>query len=133
MDCSAHSVGEFGKTDTTIYKEGIFVGYRYYEKFGVPVRYPFGHGLSYTTFTYENLQILLEEGTEENWKKAAVAVKIKNTGTREGKETVQICFQREDLAYWDEEKKQMTVEKGVYQLFVGASLTDIRLTGTVTV
>lgn len=56
----------FGKTDTEVYKESIYVGYRYYETVGKEVRYPFGYGLSYTTFAYNELEAYAEEnGTYE--------------------------------------------------------------------
>ena len=62
------------------YREGIYVGYRYYDKAGKAVRYPFGHGLSYTQFEYSDLRV---EGRE-------VTVTVKNTGARDGAEVVQL-------------------------------------------
>lgn len=71
------------------YAEGVYVGYRYYEKKKIPVRYPFGHGLSYTTFAYSNLKLSKEVfGKEEE--QITVSVDVTNTGSRFGKETVQI-------------------------------------------
>ncbi|GEM_PF-322183 len=64
------------------YREGWQVGYRYYDRAGVPVRFPFGHGLSYTTFSYSDI-----EGRQENGK-TYVTVKVTNTGNRAGKEAV---------------------------------------------
>ena len=69
----------FGKKNTE-YREGVYVGYRYYDKAGKPVRYPFGHGLSYTEFEYSDLSV---EGR-------TVSVKIRNTGMVRGAEVVQL-------------------------------------------
>ena len=65
-DCSAHCVGEFGNKDEVIYREGIFVGYRYYEKNKVEVQYPFGHGLSYTDFAYGQLTAVQVQRQDRN-------------------------------------------------------------------
>jgi beta-glucosidase len=69
-----------------IYKEDIYVGYRYYETFKVPVFYEFGYGLSYTSFEYSNMTLSsnIPEGEVE------VSVKVKNTGSKAGREVVQI-------------------------------------------
>ena len=64
----------YGKTDDALYQEGVYVGYRYYDKAGVPVRWPFGYGLSYTTFAYSDLTV---DGN-------AVSVAVKNTGSFAG-------------------------------------------------
>ncbi|MDO4284909.1 MAG: glycoside hydrolase family 3 C-terminal domain-containing protein [Eubacteriales bacterium] len=77
-----------GEGDRTEYREGIFVGYRYYDKKKAAVRYPFGYGLSYTTFEYSDLsvdQTQLEAGGE-----LKVCVKVTNTGAVAGKEVVQL-------------------------------------------
>ena len=70
----------YGKTADALYQEGIYVGYRCYDKAGVPVRWPFGYGLSYTTFAYSGLTA---EGDR-------VSVSVKNTGTCAGAEVVQL-------------------------------------------
>ena len=70
----------YGKTDDALYEEGLYVGYRYYEKSGVAVRWPFGFGLSYTTFAYSDLTV---DGN-------AVSVAVKNTGSFAGAEVVQL-------------------------------------------
>ena len=75
----------FGKTDTEIYKESIYVGYRYYETAGKEVRYPFGYGLSYTSFVYGNCKL----ETDENG--IRVTAEITNTGAVDGAEVVQ-CY-----------------------------------------
>ena len=69
----------YGKTADALYQEGIYVGYRCYDKAGVPVRWPFGYGLSYTAFAYSGLTA---EGDR-------VSVTVKNTGTCAGAEVVQ--------------------------------------------
>ena len=75
----------FGKTDTEVYKESIFVGYRYYETAAKDVRYPFGYGLSYTEFSYGNFNVkTMESGI-------GVTVEVTNTGAVDGAEVVQ-CY-----------------------------------------
>ncbi len=70
----------YGKTKDALYEEGLYIGYRYYEKAGLPVRWPFGFGLSYTTFAYSDLQV---QGK-------TVAVTVSNTGHMPGAEVVQL-------------------------------------------
>ena len=70
------------------YKEGVFVGYRYYDTKEMPVRYPFGYGLSYTTFEYKDLQLSADKIKDTD--KLKVRLKVKNTGNRAGKEIVQL-------------------------------------------
>ena len=74
---------------TETYNDGIFVGYRYYDKYNVPVLFCFGHGLSYTDFVYDNASA--EWITNESGERClSVSVDISNTGKYDGKETVQI-------------------------------------------
>ena len=73
---------------TTTYGEGVFVGYRYYEKKNMPVRWAFGHGLSYTTFEYKNVRTNVPEFTEGGT--AEVSVDVTNTGAVFGKAVVQM-------------------------------------------
>ena len=77
-----------GDGQTVEYKEGVFVGYRYYDAKEMPVRYPFGHGLSYTTFAYSDLQLSADRIKDTDTLK--VTLKVKNTGDRAGKEIVQL-------------------------------------------
>lgn len=70
----------YGKTADALYEEGIYVGYRYYEKAAMPVRWPFGFGLSYTRFDYSDLRV---DG-------ATARVTVKNIGERAGAEVVQL-------------------------------------------
>lgn len=79
-----------GNTQTEKYEEGIFVGYRYFDTFDVPVRYGFGFGLSYTEFSLEGTGVRAVD-SETGWPKISVEVCIKNTGdTYWGKEVVQV-------------------------------------------
>lgn len=77
-----------GEKDKTDYREGIFVGYRYYDRKEMNVQFPFGHGLSYTTFEYSNLELSDAEITDEDTMTATVTVT--NTGSRTGKTVVQL-------------------------------------------
>ena len=93
-----------GNKDTVFYGEGIFVGYRYYDKKEMEVLFPFGHGLSYTSFTYSDLQISHEKikGRE----KLEASFTITNTGSRDGKEIAQIYV----------EKKQTNISRAPREL-----------------
>lgn len=84
-DCISSSRYSYGHRDAH-YREGIYVGYRYYDKAGVSPAYPFGHGLSYTEFTYENMEITAKD--DEKW--PVVKVRVRNTGKRAGAEVVQL-------------------------------------------
>lgn len=77
-----------GDGNTAVYREGIFVGYRYYEKKKQKVLFPFGHGLSYTDFAYSNLRMDMQECGEQDT--VTVQADITNTGTVYGKEAVQL-------------------------------------------
>ena len=70
----------YGKTTDALYQEGVYVGYRYYDKAGVPVRWRFGYGLSYTEFDYSSLTVNGD----------TVSVAVKNTGSFAGAEVVQL-------------------------------------------
>jgi beta-glucosidase len=143
------------------YGEGIFVGYRWHDARDLPVEYPFGHGLSYTSFGYSGLSLAAgPDGIEAR-------VTVTNTGERAGREIVQvyaglpgspvsrpprelagfapvdlspgesqevtITVRRADLAYWDRRVDRFIVEGGDYTVWVGASSRDLRMTGQVTV
>ncbi|MFA9464151.1 MAG: glycoside hydrolase family 3 C-terminal domain-containing protein [Velocimicrobium sp.] len=77
-----------GEENRVEYREGIFVGYRYYDKKKREVLFPFGHGLSYTTFVYSNLK--LSKPYIEDTDTVEVSVDVTNTGSRKGKEVVQL-------------------------------------------
>lgn len=142
--------------DYTPYEEDIYVGYRYFDSFDKNVAYPFGHGLSYTTFSYDNAKV------KQDGDKVYVTVNVTNTGKRAGKEivqlyasdskakernkpekelrgfaktselspgqseTVSISFDINDLASYDDKKSAWRRDAGKYVLLVGASSRDIR-------
>ncbi len=148
--------GTFGKDhDEEDYHEGIFVGYRYYDLHEMPVRFPFGHGLSYTSFAYSNLTV--EEGTDT----VKVGFDLTNTGKVAGKEVAQVyvanqvsrvempvkelrdftkvaleageskhvtlTLPRRAFAYYNVAKQQWEADNGQYKIMVGSSSRDIRL------
>lgn len=80
-----------GSADRVEYREGIYVGYRYYDVKHVKPLFPFGHGLSYTTFEYSNLTI--DRKAIKDTESVNVTVAVKNTGNRAGKEIVQLYVQ----------------------------------------
>ncbi|BDC94091.1 glycoside hydrolase family 3 C-terminal domain-containing protein [Treponema bryantii] len=77
-----------GNGRTCVYSEGIFVGYRWYDSRKMPVLFPFGYGLSYTTFEYSNLKVSKSAFKDSDG--VEVSITIKNTGSVEGKEVVQL-------------------------------------------
>lgn len=131
-----------------IYGEDIYMGYRWYDALNLPVLFPFGHGLSYTTFAISDLNI------QKIDKKIKISVKVKNTGEVSGAEVVQIYIQQQNpsirrpnkelkgfekvflkageekrveveievkyaAAFWDEVREAWVVEKDVYDVLVG--------------
>lgn len=146
--------------DFTDYEEDIYVGYRYFDSFEVPVSYPFGFGLSYTTFEYSDAKIAEKGDAYE------VTVTVKNTGKLEGKdvvelyisapdnkaankpakelkafaktkqlkpgesETLTLTVKAADLASFDEAASAWVVAEGEYQFLVAASAQDIKATLT---
>ena len=82
-----------GEPEKVHYREGIYVGYRYYEKCHKPVNFPFGYGLSYTTFEYSDMTV--EKMTDH----VAVSLKVENTGALVGKETVQLYVSKPSVWY----------------------------------
>jgi beta-glucosidase len=77
-----------GEGDKVEYKEGIFVGYRYYDKKEIEPLFPFGYGLSYTSFDYSNLVLTKKEAIDTDI--VTVSLNVKNTGSAAGKEIVQL-------------------------------------------
>ena len=90
-DCAAHSFGQIaypGDGTKVEYKEDILVGYRWHDTKKIPARYPFGHGLSYTTFSYG--KPALSAKSIADGQELTLTVQVTNTGKREGKEVVQL-------------------------------------------
>ena len=152
--------GDVKNVDYTDYEEDVYVGYRYFDSFDVPVSYPFGFGLSYTTFEYSDAKIAEKGDVYE------VTVTVKNTGNYEGKEVVELYIsapdnkaankpakelkayaktkqmkpgesetltllvKAEDLASFDEDASAWVVTEGEYQFLIGASSQDIKATLT---
>ncbi len=142
-----------GKEVSVEYREGPFIGYRYYDTANVEVLFPFGYGLSYTNFEYSELQIIPE----------GAAFKITNTGDRAGAEvaqlyvgcksggifrprkelkgfakifleagetrTVLIPFDDKTFRYFNVKTNQWEIEEAEYEIMIGASSADIRLKG----
>lgn len=83
------SYGNFpGENDKVCYSEGIYVGYRWYEKHNIPTLFPFGFGLSYTAFRYDEIELSETEADEND--EITVTVTLSNTGDMDGKEIVQL-------------------------------------------
>ncbi|MUV04380.1 glycosyl hydrolase [Flavobacterium rakeshii] len=87
-DNAAHALNAFPGDDEVTYKESIFVGYRWHEKQNIKPLFPFGHGLSYTTFKYSDIKA--DKATVNQDETLRVSVKVKNTGKRDGAEVVQL-------------------------------------------
>lgn len=91
-----------GDTDDIEYRESIFTGYRYYDTFKIPVLFPFGHGLSYTTFSYSGLHLSTSVFSGGTLK---ASLTVTNTGTAAGAETVQLYVQNPPCNYLRAEKE----------------------------
>ena len=143
------------KERTAEYREGLYVGYRYYETTGVPVLFPFGYGLSYTTFAYGDLTVtpkkaeftLTNTGKKDGAEVAQLYVGMKSgrvfRPTKELKgfrkiflkagESKRITIELDDKAfrYFNVKTNRFEVESGEYEIMVGASVADIKLSDTV--
>lgn len=151
-DSPAHAIGQYSDVQCE-YREGLLVGYRYHDTKEVEPLFPFGHGLSYTTFTYGNLTV--DPRTLE------IGVDITNDGDREGQEVVQLYvhdaasrlprpvkelkgFEKvtvapgetvrarfrltdRDLSYYDDQAGRWVLEPGEFEVRAGRSAGDIRL------
>jgi beta-glucosidase len=156
-DVPAHANSNYPpKNDVLRYDEGILVGYRHYDTNRVRPLFPFGHGLSYTTFEYSNLHVApLASG---GW---SVAVSLRNTGNRTGSEVVQLyvhptqssemrpdkelkAFRKVRLGpgesrdvtmtlgspafeYWSAAAKKWTLEPGLFRIIAASSSRDLRV------
>lgn len=98
-----------GEGDSVEYREGLFVGYRYYDEKEIEPLFPFGFGLSYTTFEYSNIKLDSMEITDQDT--LQVSVDVKNTGTRSGKEIVQLYVRDVDSSVIRPEKELKGFEK----------------------
>ncbi|MET9427481.1 glycoside hydrolase family 3 C-terminal domain-containing protein [Streptomyces sp. NPDC003036] len=158
-------VTEVTPTDGRLpYTEGVFIGYRAWERSGATPAYPFGHGLGYTTWEYESLDVTPDHAPGHVI--ARVTVRIRNTGTRPGREVVQlyaapmtdtaerparrlaafasveaapgeavdveIPLPRRTFEIWDEEAGRWAMVPGAYAIEAGRSVTDRRLTASLT-
>jgi beta-glucosidase len=105
-DAPAHKIGEFpGNGKTVTYKDDIFVGYRYFDTYKVEPAFPFGHGLSYTTFSFSDLNVTKnEEGV-------SIVVKVQNTGKVPGSEVIQVYVKDHESALPRPEKELKAFEK----------------------
>ena len=118
-----------GEHDKSVYSEGVFVGYRYYASKDMEVLFPFGHGLSYTTFAYSNLSVGKEKMTESET--LTVTVDVTNTGEIAGKEVAQLyvapkggtiirpvrelkAFEKINLAPGETKKVQFTLDRRAF-------------------
>ncbi len=144
-----------GTISNVEYKEGLLVGYRWFDSNDITVDFPFGHGLSYTSFAYENLSIEKKNGL------IYVSFKLRNTGKRKGAEVTQVYvhdlqpnvfkaaqalagFQRVELSpkeerditivldsrafcHFDENSSSWVQDRSLYEIRVGSSSRDIRL------
>lgn len=94
-DTVTYKNGEFGKPEKVVFKEGIFVGYRYYEKEGIQPAFAFGHGLSYTDFAYDDLRVEQAQDCraqgDPQEQLVRISLAVTNTGAVAGAETVQ-CY-----------------------------------------
>ncbi|MDQ0221808.1 glycoside hydrolase family 3 C-terminal domain-containing protein [Streptococcus moroccensis] len=77
-----------GEKDQSVYSEGVFVGYRYYNSKDLPVLFPFGHGLSYSTFEYSNMTVSKNKLNDSE--RVSISVDVKNTSNIAGKEVIQL-------------------------------------------
>lgn len=161
-DLVTYKNGQFGLKGQVEYKEGVFYGYRYYEKENIEVNFPFGYGLSYTEYKYDNFNVdSLGFGVFD------IKFTIENIGDVAGKEIAQVyagenkptverpikelkaftkvelnpgekkevvlTLRKSDFAYYDVDAKDFVTNKGDFTIYVGASSKDIKFTQTVTI
>lgn len=146
-----------------IYGERIFVGYRYYDEKKIEPLFPFGYGLSYTTFEYSDIKTSSKNINDKD--ELVVSMKLKNTGSVKGKEVVQLYVQdpksslqrpekelkkfakielepgqeeeisftldARDFSYYDAHRAMWIAESGAFNILIGASSRDIKLTETI--
>ncbi len=159
-DSPAHTLGEYPGEDLVMnYNEGIFVGYRYFDTYEVEPEFAFGHGLSYTTFDYSDISIEKSEGnvkvslsltnsgdvaggevvqvyvkdTESSLERPEKELKgFKKVFLNSGEtQTIEITLNNEAFRYYDDTKSEWVLEPGKFEILVGSSSRDIRLSGDV--
>ncbi|SFR78448.1 beta-glucosidase [Agromyces sp. CF514] len=152
---------DYNTSEVARYAESIYVGYRSHDATGTDLAHAFGHGLSYTSFVYRDLDVQLDGD------QVRASLTIENTGTRDGAEVVQLyvrnnrgrvfkadkelrafaklriaagaaervdlAFALADLSYWDVAEHDWVLENGDYEVIAAASAADIRLTAPLTV
>ncbi|MEG0741564.1 MAG: glycoside hydrolase family 3 C-terminal domain-containing protein [Clostridia bacterium] len=107
-----------GEKDRAVYSEGVFVGYRYYDKKCMELLFPFGYGLSYTTFAYANLKLSAKQ--IKDTESLTVSVDVTNTGERAGKEVVQLYVgDRESTVF-----RPVRELKGIRKIFLAPGETQ---------
>ena len=160
-DCVTAKNGQFGVWGSITLEEGLYCGYRYFDRQRITPAFCFGHGLSYTQFTYGGLTLKTEKSGE-----IKLSFTVKNAGKRVGAETAQVyvapigakidrpdkelkayskvelapgktrkvavTLKREDFAYYDEDRHEFVTDPGDYEILVAASSADIRLKGIAT-
>jgi beta-glucosidase len=161
-DCSAYGSYKM-KDSVTEYSDGIYVGYRHYEKKNIEALFPFGFGLSYTAFKYHDLKLKVKQsGTQPE---IEVNFNVTNTGKREGSEvaqlyvrdvessierpvkelkafkkvalqsgetkSVQVMLDKNAFSFYSVEKKCWVTEPGAFDILIGSSSKDIRLSDIV--
>ena len=160
-DCVTAKNGQFGVWDQIALEEGLYCGYRYFDRHHIAPAFCFGHGLSYTNFEYSGLTLKAEKG-----KNVKLTISVKNIGKCAGAETVQVyiapiatqvdrpdkelkafakvelgagrskkislTLKQEDFMYFDTQLHKFIADAGDYEILVGASCEDIRLRGIAT-
>lgn len=160
-DCVTAKNGQFGVWDKITLEEGLYCGYRYFDRQHIAPAFCFGHGLSYTDFEYSSLTLKAEKG-----KDVKLTFTVKNVGKRAGAETAQVyiapiaaqvdrpdkelkafakvelgagrskkvslTLKQEDFMYFDTQLHKFIADAGDYEILVGASCEDIRLRGIAT-
>ena len=160
-DCATGQNGQFGAWGNIKLEEGLYCGYRHFDRRHIAPAFCFGHGLSYTEFVYSSLTLKAEKG-----KDVKLTFTVKNDGSRVGSEVVQVyiapiapkvdrpdkelkafakvelapgksrkvslLLKQQDFAYFDEHLHEFIADAGDYEILVGASCEDIRLKGIAT-
>lgn len=161
QDCVTAKNGQFGVWGKIKLEEGLYIGYRYFDRQHIAPAFCFGHGLSYTEFAYSGLTLKTEKGRD-----VKLTFTVKNTGKKIGSEIAQVyvapiaskvdrpdkelkafakielapgksrkvdlILKQTDFAYFDEHLHAFIADAGDYEILVGASSEDIRLRGIVT-